>query len=179
MPGWTLATFATSSCRGLERQVDAVHRILLAVDDSEGAKRAADFVDGLFLHADVTVTALHVARRPVRAVPATCIGLFSWPMVTSSAVAMRARNLDGHVDETADRTEVVAGAVMALQAPGADHVGVVFGEPIAVISEVAEQQDADLIVVGTSDRGFFRRLIHRSVSRALARKSPRPVLIVR
>ncbi|MGH9230512.1 MAG: universal stress protein [Acidimicrobiales bacterium] len=47
------------------------------------------------------------------------------------------------------------------------------------ISHAAEDEDADLVVVGSNDRGFLQRLLGGSVSQELARKSPRPVLIVR
>jgi nucleotide-binding universal stress UspA family protein len=156
-----------------------VRHILLAVDDSMGARRAADFVDRFFSPGEVTVTALNVARMPVRVVPAGYAGLFAWPMRGVSGVGTRLAVGDRDLEEAADRAEVVAGAVTALQAPAADRIGVAFGEPVAVICKIAEDQDVDLIVVGSGDRGFLRRMLHRSVAKALVRKSPRAVLIVR
>lgn len=156
----------------------AVHRILLAVDESEGARRAADYVERVLSGPEVTVVALHVARRPGRLVPATWTGIFAWPVAASAGLAMRPADAGGSLDEVVDRAEVVAGAMTTLQAPAADHVGVAFGEPVAVISKVAEEEDVDLIVIGATGGGALRRLLHRSVPTALARRPPRPVLIV-
>ena len=58
-----------------------------------------------------------------------------------------------------------------------EFVGVV-GEPVAAIVEVAEQRDADLIVVGTRELGFLERLLGGSVSQGVARRAHCDVLIV-
>jgi nucleotide-binding universal stress UspA family protein len=55
-------------------------------------------------------------------------------------------------------------------------VEVVAGRPAQALAEVAEQQDADLIVVGTRGRGLSRRLLG-SVAEGLLAISQRPVLV--
>jgi nucleotide-binding universal stress UspA family protein len=69
----------------------------------------------------------------------------------------------------------------AIEASGvaSDDAIVEFGEPVSAISAVAVEHDVDLIVVGSHDKGFFTRLLVGSVSEALVRKSPKPVLVVR
>jgi nucleotide-binding universal stress UspA family protein len=60
-----------------------------------------------------------------------------------------------------------------------DHpvsVEVVAGRPAQALAEVAEQQDADLVVVGTRGRGLTRRLLG-SVAEDLLATSTRPVLV--
>ena len=52
------------------------------------------------------------------------------------------------------------------------------GDPAERLLEVADQRDADLIVVGSRERGFLERLLGRSVDEALARRSERDVLLV-
>ncbi len=52
------------------------------------------------------------------------------------------------------------------------------GEPVEQIVEVAEQQRADLIVVGTHEPGFVERLLTGSVSQGVARRAHCDVLIV-
>jgi len=52
------------------------------------------------------------------------------------------------------------------------------GEPAEAIVSLAEKQDADLIVVGTSEPDFLHRLLSGSVSQAVARKAHCDVLIV-
>jgi nucleotide-binding universal stress UspA family protein len=52
------------------------------------------------------------------------------------------------------------------------------GDPAERLLDVAEQRDADLIVVGSRERGFLERLLGRSVDEAVARRSERDVLLV-
>lgn len=60
---------------------------------------------------------------------------------------------------------------------GVEFAGVV-GQPAEEIIEVAEQQQADLIVVGTREPGFIERLLGGSVSQGVARRAHCDVLIV-
>jgi nucleotide-binding universal stress UspA family protein len=52
------------------------------------------------------------------------------------------------------------------------------GDPAERLLEVADQRNADLIVVGSCERGFLERLRGRSVDEAVARRSERDVLLV-
>jgi nucleotide-binding universal stress UspA family protein len=52
------------------------------------------------------------------------------------------------------------------------------GDPADTIVTVADQYDADLIVVGTREPSIIERLLGQSVSQSVARKSHRDVLIV-
>lgn len=52
------------------------------------------------------------------------------------------------------------------------------GEPAERLLEVADSRDADLIVVGTRERGFLERLLGHPVDEAVARRSQRDVLLV-
>lgn len=52
------------------------------------------------------------------------------------------------------------------------------GEPVEEIVSVAERFDADLIVVGTREPGFFERLLGGSVSQGVARRAGCDVMIV-
>jgi nucleotide-binding universal stress UspA family protein len=54
----------------------------------------------------------------------------------------------------------------------------VIGEPVAEIVDVAEQRNADLIVVGTREPSFLERLVEGSVSQGVARRAECDVLIV-
>jgi nucleotide-binding universal stress UspA family protein len=54
----------------------------------------------------------------------------------------------------------------------------VVGQPAHELIELAEQHDADLIVVGTGEPGFLERLLGGSVSQDVARRARCDVLIV-
>jgi nucleotide-binding universal stress UspA family protein len=151
-----------------------MRRILVAVDETEGSRRAAEFVDRFFAGMDVSITAVNVARAPADTVPPVPYGgVYTWPW----GPGMAAREREA-LDEAVLREEQKGEALAARQAPADADVEVVFGEAVEAISRAAEDQDADLIVVGSNDRGFLQRLLGGSVSEGLAHKAPRPVLIV-
>jgi nucleotide-binding universal stress UspA family protein len=52
------------------------------------------------------------------------------------------------------------------------------GDPAAAIARLADDVDADLVVVGTREPGVVERLMHHSVSREVARRVHRDILIV-
>jgi nucleotide-binding universal stress UspA family protein len=58
-----------------------------------------------------------------------------------------------------------------------EFAGVV-GQPADEIVDVAERNNADLIVVGTREPGFLERLLEGSVSQGVARRAHCDVLIV-
>jgi nucleotide-binding universal stress UspA family protein len=60
----------------------------------------------------------------------------------------------------------------------ADH-RVVFGNPSPTIVRIADEEDLDLIVMGTHGRSGFRRLLLGSVAEAVVRSAPCPVLTIR
>jgi len=52
------------------------------------------------------------------------------------------------------------------------------GDPSKTIVLVADEHDADLIVVGTREPGLVDRVLHQSVSRSVSRHTRRDVMIV-
>jgi nucleotide-binding universal stress UspA family protein len=149
-------------------------RILVAVDETEASDRAAAFVDRFFAGMDASITAVNVARTPGRAdLPVPYGGIYAWPRPADPSEDRSA------LDEALAREEAAGTAVAAEHAPADAHISVVFGEPVEAISRAAEDQNADLIVVGSGDVGLLRRLLGTSVADRLAREAPRPVLIVR
>jgi nucleotide-binding universal stress UspA family protein len=151
-------------------------RILVAVDRTEGSRRAAAFVDRFFAGMDVAITAVNVARNPVDTVPPVAFGgVFPWGPAGPDMVAGDRATWE----EAVVREEQAGEAVALAQAPADADVEVVFGEVVEAILRAADDGDADVIVVGTNDKGFLQRLLSGSVSQELARKAARPVLIVR
>jgi nucleotide-binding universal stress UspA family protein len=52
------------------------------------------------------------------------------------------------------------------------------GEPAETLLDVADERDADLVVVGSREHGFLERLLARPVEEAVARRAERDVLLV-
>lgn len=144
-------------------------KILVAVDESEASRRAVDFVEAFFDGDDVSLTAVNVASAPVAWLPATPYGaIIPWPYSPDH----------DPMGEAYVQKEASARAVASREAPTGADVEVVFGEEVAAISAAAEDVNADLIVVGSSNKGFLQRVFAGSVSEDLAREAPRPVLVV-
>ena len=53
------------------------------------------------------------------------------------------------------------------------------GDPASEIVRIAEEEKADMIVLGTHGRTGMSRLLMGSVAEAVVRRSPSPVLVYR
>jgi nucleotide-binding universal stress UspA family protein len=80
-------------------------------------------------------------------------------------------------DELARQQLERARTALAGRRVDADYV-VELGDPAERLLEVADQRDADLIVVGSRERGFLERLLGPAVDESVARRSERDVLLV-
>lgn len=81
------------------------------------------------------------------------------------------------LEELARRQLERARTVLASRKVASEYV-VELGDPAEQLLELADERDADLIVVGSRERGFLERLLGRSVDEAVARRSDRDVLLV-
>jgi nucleotide-binding universal stress UspA family protein len=79
---------------------------------------------------------------------------------------------EAHVDELARAREYLQGR--GIQAEYQPAVG----EPAETIVELAEQRQADMIVVGTREPSMLERVLGQSVSAGVARRAHCDVLIV-
>jgi nucleotide-binding universal stress UspA family protein len=89
----------------------------------------------------------------------------AWTTTDGEEVADHARHV---ADDAAERSHL----------PHAEPVGVV-GHPADVIVAAADEHAADVIVLGTHDRGWLDRWLDPSVSKAVTHASTVPVLLVR
>jgi nucleotide-binding universal stress UspA family protein len=134
--------------------------IVVGYDESEASRRAleraADLADAFRSHLVVTSVA------PV--------------LVSTSGRGMGAIDptdpVERHLEELAHAREYLSGRGL-----DADYRPAV-GEPAETIVDVAEETNADLIVVGTREPGLIERLLGQSVSQAVSRQAHCDVLIV-
>lgn len=135
-------------------------KILLATDGSPSAELAA-------------VTATTLARATDSELHVAYIGPWVPPRYIQSQLE-------------ADRLKEHARARLSAQVEKVENLGVSvagdhlrIGEAAAKLADLAEELQADLIVVGSRGQGRMRRALVGSVSDSLVRYAPSPVLVVR
>jgi nucleotide-binding universal stress UspA family protein len=134
-------------------------KIVLGYDDSESAQRALERTAQLAkaFGSEVVVTSV----TPVE----LSVGRSAGPIDPTEP-------LSKHTDELARAREYLDGEGIQ-----ADYQPAV-GEPADAIVLVAQERDADLIVVGTREPNFYQRVLGQSVSNAVAHKARVDVLMV-
>ena len=145
--------------------------VLLAIDDDPVQIDAITAVRA-WLPEDAKVVVLHVSPSPeslgAQMLPLAGSGLGGYPYVTPAAWPS-AEELDRQSREVAGRAAQAVGGRATVES----------GNPAETIVEVAERVGADLIVVGTGDRGWWSVLLEPSVGTKVAREAPCSVLLVR
>jgi nucleotide-binding universal stress UspA family protein len=138
-------------------------KFLVATDFSETSDKALDYAVALAKELDGSVTLLHAYEIPVMGFP-------DGALIAGPDVAARILN----------------GAQAGLEAQAAKRRGA--GVPIAIVlkddppweavNEVAEEINADLIVIGTHGRRGLARALLGSVAENIIRRAVRPVLVL-
>jgi nucleotide-binding universal stress UspA family protein len=134
-------------------------RIVVGYDGSEAATRALDRTGDLASAFGSTVVVTSVS-----------------PVMTGAAHG------GGSIDPTdppEEHSALLDKARAALSARGVEaDVQLGIGDPADAIVQLADERNADLIVVGTREPGFFERLLGHSVSGSVQRHAHCDVLIV-
>jgi nucleotide-binding universal stress UspA family protein len=138
-------------------------RILVPTDGSEEVEQAISYAIDLAVEQDATIHAVYVINTSTYG---------TLPMETS---------WEGITDMFKDEGERAIDRVEELAAAkGVPVTGVLLeGTPSREIARYADQEDCDLVVVGTHGRGGIDRLLLGSVAERVVRTSPAPVLTVR
>lgn len=135
--------------------------ILVGVDGSDASAEAATMAGRLAADLDAKVTAVYVRQLPTTVPP------FS---------------TDFYLDSYWEEVERLAGerAAEALDPLGASwRFEVRTGDPVVQLQLSADENGADLIVVGARGHSVAHRLLVGSVSTRLVHHAHRPVLVVR
>jgi nucleotide-binding universal stress UspA family protein len=146
--------------------------VLLAVDGTEVSAKASSFLSALLGGQRHQVTSLSVAVVPLTFAPLA-------PGVSSTGPASPALAWAPAHPGTQKQALADAKERAGEQGPPNADVQARLGDPAREILHVADEIDADLIVVGTHDPGLIERLLQGSVSKTVLRESDRPVLLVR
>jgi nucleotide-binding universal stress UspA family protein len=133
--------------------------IVLGYDGTEASQRALERAAAIAMAFGSSVIVTSVSTRLGGAVHGGGSGDPADPPEAHEAL------LDGATKVLADRG-VQAESVLGM------------GDTAEAIVELAHQRDADLIVVGTREPGFFERLLGHSVSGSVQRQAHCDVLIV-
>jgi nucleotide-binding universal stress UspA family protein len=133
--------------------------IVLGYDDTEPSMRALRRVVELAKAFDASVVVVSVARAMTGA------GRGIGPVDPTDPPELHRQQLS-HAKAVLDELGI----------DGAYEVGL--GEPADLIVKVADERDADMIVVGTGEPGLIARLLGQSVSETVQRRAHCDVLIV-
>ncbi len=148
-------------------------RVLIAVDGSPLDRVLAHRALQLF-GPDAAYVVVNVSDRhvPLSVVPLA----YGAASALSAPEISRLATLDDGAAAAADHV-----AEDAAHEAGLDDAVTIgeIGDPVAVVLSAAEAHAAEVIVVGTKDRGWFSRLMDPSVSHAITRLAGTPVLVVR
>ncbi|MFM0514080.1 universal stress protein [Paraburkholderia sp. RL17-373-BIF-A] len=143
-------------------------RILVAIDGSQAAQLALEEALKIAEAAQATVTAVFVAEHVAQMVDMSTGLVDEQARTTASAEAAMATLEDARA--LFDQRKV-RGLTRTIDA---------YGEDIAsVLCRVADECEADLVVMGTHGRHGIGRLLLGSVAEALLRRTGVPVLMVR
>lgn len=151
--------------QGSDMKRPPLKTIVVGLDFSETSLEALDLAKDLAERLDARLVVVHAVMVHVAApaLPATYAGEDLNALFTHADEAARRRV------ESILAQEGLAGRVVAEVRPG---------DAVTTLLDVAAEQDADLIVVGTHGRRGVARLMLGSVAENVVRSAGRPVLAV-
>jgi nucleotide-binding universal stress UspA family protein len=136
-----------------------MNRIMIATDGSEGGLAAVETGAELARSSGATATLVYVREAPALA----------------DAYSRRALSLE---QQQAERSVAESAARLA-DSGVAVETAVLVGDPAGKIVELAREQRADLLVVGSRGNGTIADALLGRVSGPLVRRADRPVLVAK
>lgn len=141
-------------------------RILLSTDGTVASEQAESHATALAAAHDATLHALYVVDEDV-------VTAYSGDEFVNEAEGPE-HGLEEHGEETLSRVESDAAAA------GVEFVDAMeIGQPTEVIVDYAEENDVDLVVLGTKRRADEYRSLLGSVTDRVLRLTARPVTVVK
>lgn len=139
-------------------------KLLVAVDFSDSNNRIMGVAQRLAISLDATVWVVHAAEPDP-----DFVGYEAGPEVVRDQVAKELRDDHQRLQECASQLREAGVNAKAIM---------VRGPTVASLLAVAENQDVDLIVVGSHGRGMVTEMLLGSVSQGLIRAARWPVTVV-
>lgn len=138
-------------------------KILVPVDFSEFSREALVSAAGIAELRNAKMTVMHVMVEPQTSVPYEVY--IDWQKVKD--------------DMKADAEKMLSEMTEKAGVDGMTERVLVWGEPANVITEAAQNENFDLIVMATHGRTGLTRLFLGSVAEKVIRHAPCPVLVMR
>lgn len=138
-------------------------RILVGVDGSEPATKAAQMATEIAMRFGAKLTLAYVVPRLV---------------LPPDAYGMTTADIEAEHRAYAEKLLAHAESQLAESGVQADTL-VLSGAPAECLAEAAQASDVDLVVAGSRGRGAVARMLLGSVTDRLVHISPKPVLVVR
>lgn len=153
----------------------SITKILVPVDGSKPSDKAAEYALDIAKRRKAKLIAVHVMHLPAYAFTPTPIEGMPTPAVTPIPLSISgeerrtAENYLSKVKEMAKKARVTVETRIIENRPSIVHA----------ITEIAEKENCDLIVMGTKGRTGIKRFLLGSVASGVVTYAPCPVLVVR
>lgn len=153
----------------------SIKKILVPVDGSESSDKAAEYAVDIAKARKAAIIVVHVMHLPAYAFAPTPIEGMPTPVVAPLPVTVSgeerkmAENYLSKVKEMAKESGVTAETKILENQPSVVHG----------ITDFAQKESCDLIVMGTKGRTGIKRFLLGSVASGVVTYAPCPVLVVR
>ena len=165
-----------------------IAHLLSATDLSESARYAFSYALSLANMYKANLILLHVLPETPGLVDKSVVGYIGeeqWEAIKQrhfqdAREALIGKRRDGTVvNEIIDQFRKDAKASLGGHSIPSDEVMVKKGNPVEIILETADENNCDLIVMGTHGQGSLADAMMGSTARRVVRRSQKPVLVVR
>src|SRR5438093_11773852 len=149
-----------------------LHKLLIPIDGSENAFRAASFAIGLAKKYGSELLLVHVSNLNQNL---QLLGIYGAPYPDTIAERIEAAKLEAQPWFERIRKEANDAGVQVKSQE-------VIEGPLSIVGEIinyAERNNADLIIIGSRGRTGFKRLLLGSVASGMVTYAPCPVLVIK
>ncbi|WP_174730473.1 universal stress protein [Mesobacillus harenae] len=167
------------------------NRIIIAYDNSHGSNKALEFAKGFKKdNPELNLIVAHVVEEEVENKKITDEKVAEPIRVNgylTEGIQLPPASLNGDrfgssthakITNSVDQAFYNAKAVLATQNIHADY-RTLEGRPAETLCDLAETEQADLLIVGESGHSGIKQMLLGSISEQIAKKAPCPVLIAR